>query len=302
MKKVKTVIVFLLLCCFHSKIYSQFARSRYYYSYYNPFRVEVGAGVGSMNCITDVGGANGDNAHYINELRLKNFKSDLSVYAGVTYNDFLGARLQATWGRIRSADIDIKPTTENAKSRQIRNLSFRSNIYEASFLLQFHPLMLLDAETHSFLLDPYAIGGVGVFSFNPQTWYKENWVNLHPLHTEGEGFPEYKSVSNYKLTQINVSVGVGVRYSLSSRVNLRLEYIHRILFTDYLDDVSSRKFVKPAAFDKNLSPDLAADAKALYNRSKDVRISVRRGNPNNNDTYMSLSIKIGFILSRDFRP
>lgn len=302
MKKVKTVSVFLLLCFFYSKNYCQFAHSRYYYSYYNPLKFEIGAGVGSMNCITDIGGANGDNGHYINELRLKNFKSNVSLYAGVTFHNFIGARLQGTWGQIRSADSDIKPTTFNANSRKIRNLSFRSNIYELSLLVEFHPLLLINPAENKFLIEPYITAGFGAFSFKPQTQYNGEWVDLKPLHTEGEGFPEYKGVSNYKLFQTNIPVGIGVRYNIAPRLNISLEYLHRILFTDYLDDVSSRKFIKPAAFDKNLSPVFAADAKALYNRSKDVRISVRRGNPNNNDTYMSLSVKVGLVLSRDYRP
>lgn len=302
MKKVKTVVVFLLSCCFYSKVYSQFAHSKYYYSYYNPFQFEVGAGIGTMNCITDIGGANGDNTYYINELRKKNFKPDLSVYASVMYNNFLGARIEGIWGQIRSADSDIKPKTKNAESRKIRNLSFKSNIYEVSFSVEFRPLSLIKQEENKWLAEPYITAGVGGFYFNPQTLYNDTWVDLKPLHTEGEGFPEYKGVSNYQLFQANIPVGIGVRYNVSSRLNIGLEYLHRILFTDYLDDVSSKKFIKSAAFDKNLSSAYAADAKALYNRSTNPRISVRRGNPNNNDTYMTLSVKVGLVLSRDYRP
>ena len=302
MKKVKTAVVFLLSCCFYSKMYSQFAHSKYYYSYYNPFQFEIGAGLGTMNCITDIGGASGDHTYYLNELRKKNFKPSVSLYASFLFNDFIGARIEGTWGQIRSADSDIKPTTLNADSRRIRNLSFRSNIYEASLLVEFHPLLLINPLNNNWIIEPYAIGGIGGFYFNPQTKYNGDWIDLKPLHTEGEGFPEYKGVSEYKLFQANVPVGIGIRYNVSSRLNLRLEYLHRILFTDYLDDVSSKKFITPAAFDKNLPSVYAADAKVLYNRSTNPRISVRRGNPNNNDTYMTLSVKVGLVLSRDYRP
>ena len=301
MKKVKTIFVFILLSCFYSKLYSQFAHSKYYYSYDNPVQYEIGAGIGLMNCITDIGGANGDKTYYLNEMRLKNFKPDVSVYGSVVYHNFIGARIEGTWGQITSADGDIKSTTFNSHSREVRNLSFKSRIYECSLLFEFRPLSLINSQEDRWLVQPYVTTGIGVFSFNPQTKYNGDWVDLKPLHTEGEGFPEYPGVSNYKLLQANIPVGIGLFYNLSSKFNVRLEYLHRVLFTDYLDDVSSKKFIKPAAFDKNLSPVFAADAKALYNRSKDVRISVRRGNPNNNDTYMSFSVKVGLILGAEFR-
>ena len=35
---------------------------------------------------------------------------------------------------------------------------------------------------------------------------------------------------------MNVPVGLGVRYELNSVLNLRAEFVYRVLFTDYLDD------------------------------------------------------------------
>lgn len=302
MSKEKKIFVFLLLICFSTKIYSQFVHSRYYYYYDQPFVFEIGAGIGAMNCITDIGGANGDKTFYLNEMRLKNFRPAPSIYASAMYHNFIGARLEGTFGQIRSADTDIQPKTNNSNSRKIRNLSFRSNIAEVSLLLEFHPFLVFRYEEKNWLVEPYLTAGFGWFTFNPQTLYNGTWVDLRPLHTEGEGFPEYPNVSNYHLSQVNVPVGIGVRYNVSSRINVRLEYMHRILATDYLEDVSSNKFINPSAFDKNLSPVLAADAKALYNRSKQPAVSPRRGNPDNNDTYMSLSLKVGIILGREFRP
>ena len=33
--------------------------------------------------------------------------------------------------------------------------------------------------------------GVGYFSFNPQAKLGNRWIDLQPLSTEGQGFPEY---------------------------------------------------------------------------------------------------------------
>lgn len=295
MKQAKIVWFCILLFFLNDKAYSQFARQQY--SFQKPYDLEVGAGIGIMNCITDIGGANGDQYYYINEIRSKNFRPGGSIYANVMFK-FIGVRLEATMGQIQSADADIKGTTANAQSRNVRNLSFKNNIAEFCLLGEFHPFLLFKSSDGEWIVDPYVTAGAGVFSFNPKTKYNGAWVNLQPLRTEGQGFPEYPAVSNYKLVQINAPLGIGVRYNLSHNLNLRLEYLHRVLFTDYLDDASSRKFIKPAAFDKNLPVYLAADAKALFNRSTNVRVAARRGNPDNNDTYMSLSIKLGVVLGR----
>lgn len=302
MNRVKLVLVYLLIACFSSKIYSQVVQSRYYYYFDKPVHYEIGAGIGLMNCITDIGGAHGDKYFYLNEIRLKNFRPGGSIFGSIMYHNYIGARLEATWGQVQSADRDIKGTTYNAASRRIRNLSFRTSIIEIALLGEIHPLLPFDYEGRKWIVDPYLVAGFGWFSFNPQAEYRGRWVDLKPLHTEGQGFPEYPAVRNYKLSQVNIPLGIGVRYELSPRFNLRLEYLHRVLYTDYLDDVSSRKFINPSAFDKNLSPALAATAKALYDRSEDPTISVRRGNPDNNDTYMSLSLKVGVILGRVFKP
>lgn len=302
MKKVKTILVFAVSFCFSARIYSQVIQSRYYYYYDKPVYFEIGAGIGAMNCITDLGGANGDKAYYINEIRGKNFKPGGSIYASVMYHNFFGGRLEGTWGQVQSADSDITGTTVNAKSRRVRNLSFRSNITEIALLMEFHPLLVFNLEGRKWIVEPYAVAGIGWFSFNPQAQYKGTWVDLKPLHTEGQGFPEYPAVNNYKLSRLNMPLGIGVRYELTSRINIRLEYLHRVLSTDYLDDASSKKFINSTAFDKNLPPVLAANAKALYNRSNQARLPARRGNPDNNDTYMSLSLKVGVILSRQYQP
>ena len=289
--------LFFLLSLF---FFSQKNFSQYYYNDHS-FFFEFGGGIGGMNCITDIGGANTDKTYYLNEIRLKNTKLSGTFYASVMYQNIIGLRLSGTLGKIQSADSDIKleGTSENIKSKNIRNLSFRSNISEVALISEFHPLMLFGSYINGPpKVSPYLLAGVGLFHFNPQTEYNGKTIDLRPLHTEGEGFAEYSNVVEYPLTQINLPIGLGVQYDVSNRFNLRLEYVHRVTFTDYLDDVSSKKFIDPYLFSKYLSPVNAAYANALYNRSTDGKIPARRGNPSNNDTYMTLSLKVGIVLGR----
>ena len=81
--------------------------------------------------------------------------------------------------------------------------------------------------------------GAGIFSFNPQAKLNGQWYALQPLHLEGQGFKEYPDRSSYQLNQLNFIAGLGLRYELNSVFNARLELVHRILRTDYLDDVSN---------------------------------------------------------------
>jgi len=294
MKRLKVFFFLLPVIQLSSKIYGQFGREQYYSS--EPWYYEAGVGLGVLNCITDVGGANGEVKYYFNEIKAKNFRFSGSLYGSIVYHNFIGARLEVWKGQIRSADSDIKGNSIYALYKRNRNLSFKSNITDISLLFDFRPLAYLELEPRRGVPEPYVTTGLTWFSFKPKTLYEDRWVDLKPLHTEGEGFPEYPAVSEYSLKQLNIPIGLGIRYRISERLHLRLEYVHHILFTDYLDDASSQKFINPDLFDKYLPPASVPDAKALFNRTINGRTPPRRGNPENHDTYMSISLKLGIML------
>lgn len=293
MKALLMPLLFLVFMSLHKITLAQ---------YYNDlFSYEVSAGAGGMNCITDVGGSSASKYFYVNEMRLKNTKPCFTFGAAVIYQNLLGIRLEGTWGGVQSADADINGTSVNARSKMIRNLSFRSKVSEISLLAEFHPLLLFNFKNYPPRWSPYIMAGVGMFSFNPQAYLHGKYVDLAPLRTEGQGFLEYERSEPYATSQFNVPLGIGLRYELSDIINLRVEFSHRILFTDYLDDVHSAGYVDAEIFGKYLAVDDAINAQQLYNRSLDGLLPARRGNPGNNDTYMSMSFKIGFVLRRKAR-
>jgi hypothetical protein len=301
MKPLKIFLLFLLLFTFSQKGNSQsfFYNDKYYD---NDLIYEFGFGLGAMNCIVDMGGANSDRGYYINEMHLVNTRLCASVYGGIMYQNFVGLRLMGTIGSVTANDNLITSTeTLNLITKNNRNLNFRSSITEVALLAEFHPFMVRYYENGPPLLSPYLLAGIGYFGFRPQGQYNDTWIDLQPLRTEGQGFPEYKDSKPYSTNQVNMPLGVGLRYELSDKFNLRFEFLHRILFTDYLDDAHSRGYVNPAVFSKYLSPRDAAYAKIFYNPSKNGKIPARRSNPNDNDAYMSFSIKFGVVLGRDRR-
>ncbi len=129
---------------------------------------------------------------------------------------------------------------QSRRSLKDRNLCFTSSISEISLLAELHPLNVLLANRMP-ALSFYFLGGIGYFAFNPKARFEGNWVYLHPLHTEGQDFPE-TGRKEYKLTGFNLLLGGGLQYNLSDKFILRGEALYRVLNTDYLDDVSTNLY------------------------------------------------------------
>ena len=116
-------------------------------------------------------------------------------------------------------------------------------------------------------LKPYGFIGLGVFHFDPmgsitapngtQTWYQ-------PAATAHRrpGMAEYPGRKEYKLTQLNIPLGGGLKYSVSERINVGVELLYRKTFTDYIDDVSTN-YIDPKYFDQYLSPADAVIARKI---------------------------------------
>lgn len=299
--KIKITLFLLLYSCpFLVKAQSN--------SYSKPFTYEAGLSFGPMNSLTDIGGRNGRGMRGPKDLNIKSTTLYGSIYGMAIYKHLVALRLEGTIGSIKSKDSLLQSTKINqgAIGRYSRNLSFRSPIYELSLTGEFHLIDIFtnpDPETYPPVFSPYLIGGVGLFHFNPQANLNGKWIDLRPLHTEGEGFAEYPASKEYKLTKLNIPVGIGISYEASSQFNIRLEYINRITSTDYLDDVHN-KYIDPSLFANYLSGQNLTNALILNNRGRtDVLPSQttahpggRRGNPNNNDSYFTINIKIGYTF------
>ncbi len=271
------------------------SKAQYYYynnNYYDKDLIfEVGASYGGMNCLVDVGAKSGFGLGAIN---WKYNQPCAGIFIGAMYQNFIGVRLETTWGKITASDL-------YGTSPQ-RSLTIRSDISEIALLAEFHPLMLKHYEEELPRLSPYIVAGVGWFSFNPQ--YKINlgngiyrWVDAKPLHLEGQGIKGVTTMENYSTSQVNIPFGGGLKYELSQLFTLRGEFVYRKLFTDYLDDVSGVT-VDPASFSSYLSPGNAAVAQQIYAAGGYTTAGEIRGNPKTNDAYFSFNLKLSINLGR----
>lgn len=277
-------------------------------------RVEVGINVGPLFFLGDLGGHRGKGTTFLKDLNLPLTKVMKGVFLTAYPNEWLGVRAAIDIGKLDGQDRIINTKGVNELWRKQRNLDFKTNLSEAYIAAEIFPLMLLNSgqEDYRPRLRPYGVVGVGVFHFNPQGSLTDangnkTWYYLQPLHTEGEGFAEVPQRKNYSLTQFNIPLGFGAKYYLSDRVNLSLEVLERKTFTDYIDDVST-DYINPNLFDKYLTPQNAAVARQISDKVFGIvtpgvtRYSpgTQRGNPNQNDAYFSVSLKLAVRLGPIF--
>lgn len=306
MKRVSILIGFVFILAG----YSNRASAQYYFYddnfYETPLLFELGASLNAMNCLTDIGGKKGLGKKFLKDLNIGKTHFAGGFYVGVMYKYAVALRLEATYGKISANDDVLAGINDIAKERFNRNLHFRSTIGEVSALAELHPLfMFIDwpaRESSPPRYSPYLVGGIGYYSFNPQTKLNNRWVDLQPLSTEGQGFPEYPDRPVYKLQQICFPVGFGVKYELDPLINVRFEVLYRILSTDYLDDVSTR-YIDPALFSKYLTGSKLTNALLLNDRQIEKHTAPngggRRGDPNDKDAYFTVNLKVGLILGRE---
>ena len=148
----------------------------------------------------------------------------------------------------------------------------------------------------------YTFAGIGAFYYNPVGQSPDgNKYKLKPLRTEGQGLPggaePYSGVSGC------IPVGFGIRKAFNGNGGIKLEASYRFTFTDYIDDVSTVYYNNDYLAD-NVSavaaqmadPSLGA---TYYNSDGNgtlmgpfthTEAGYQRGNPENNDGYMFITL------------
>lgn len=311
----KKTLVLLASCLIGLSTFNKVEAQYYFLNddyYYNDFTYELGASIGAMNCMTDLGGKPGVGGKFTKDFIIGTTHSSYGAYFSCTYKGIIGARLEATFGNVSASDQALKGVSPSdiAIARYDRNLSFQSQISEYALIAEFHPLNAFinwrAKDMDPPRISPYLMAGIGYFSFNPQALNKNgDLVDLQPLHTEGQGFAEYPDRKEYSLSQVNFPVGLGVLYEVTPTIKVRAEFVYRFLSTDYLDDVSTN-YIDPSVFSNHLNPTDASNAIFLNNRDQGYNIPSlsninnvpgrKRGDPTNDDSYFTFNLKVGFQL------
>lgn len=227
----------------------------------------------------------GDLSPSTNRLNPGQINPMAGLFGRYNFNQHLAARAGFNFGVI-SGD-DSKSTIQPNMGR---NLSFRSNIFEGNLLLEFN---ILGYEPYNLEKpwSPFIFAGIAFFHHNPKTKFNDEWIELQPLGTEGQGLAAYPDRTPYSLTGFAIPFGGGIKFALNDTWNIGAEAGVRMTFTDYLDDVSTTYVEESLLIEQNpLSATLA-------NRSGGfIEPGVRRGNDQIADYYAFF----GITLSRNF--
>jgi hypothetical protein len=201
-------------------------------------------------------------------------------------NPRFALRANVLFGSIQADDAIAK-----SAAQQQRNLNFKSPVTEFSIQAEFNFLdYQLGDERKKFT--PYIFLGIGAFKFNPVATYDNYSYTLQPLGTEGQGLdggPKKK----YKLTQISIPFGVGIKTHLSKRIGLSIEWGMRKTFTDYIDDVSTTYYDPAALAASHGDVSAVASDPSIGTDPNYSNVGKQRGDPNTKDWYSFA----GFVLT-----
>ncbi len=248
--------------------------------------------------------------HYFGDLNTRASLNRPKFSAGAFYikqfNNYVGLKLPCNYAFLGYSDIYSKNETQ-----QRRNLSFNSNVWEASISGQFNFFHYMPG-VEGYNFTPYVSLGIGAFSYDPYAYLKGTKYFLRTLGTEGQNSTLFPDRKPYGTVAACFPVAIGFKYALSEGTNFFAEVGYRFTSTDYLDDVSTtyvgdEPFLYPSA-DPNVPPSVVGPdgqinpAYLLSDRSYETgeRIGIKgrqRGNSSQKDAYVLAQVGVSFNLS-----
>jgi hypothetical protein len=225
----------------------------------------------------------GGGTYYLGDLNPgRQFLLTKPAYGGLmrfVFDDRWSARFTLLRGEIAGDDA-------LSRANELRNLRFKSSITELSLTAE---LNFLEYFTGSqiYYFSPYLFAGPAFFIFNPKAPYQGEMLELRELATEGQ----IADADKYSLYGAAVVFGFGVKYSISQRLGLGVEWGLRKTFTDYLDDVSTNYYIDFAAIDPN-----NISAREMLSDPSGVKHApgMQRGNSETNDWYSFAGITLTY--------
>lgn len=289
------------------------------------YRRQLVVGAGVTNFLGDLGGGRDIGRDGIADLDLQATRPSILVGYRYQMNNFFFLRGNAQWGILRGDD-----KFAGDDIRRGRNLHFRSGFFEGNIMGEFYLIQNARGNLYrlrgvrgrsGFNMDLYVFGGIGFMYFNPKAEYQGQWTSLQPLGTEGQGLPGEKE--KYSRTTFTVPYGIGLGKSLDRYWSVNVELTMRFVFTDYIDDVSGNYYGRDelraaqlangasqadaervaALSDRNIYYSTIGDV-SRYEEGSQVEVGGQRGNPNDNDHFMTGMITISrkIIKRRRSRP
>lgn len=276
--------------------------------YWKNNRHSLGFGLGAANFLGELGGRDQVGSDFIYDLNLSETRPALQFLYRYQFASRFFAKAQLAFGYIGGNDA----LTEEIFRRN-RNLHFRSSITELSIQGEFivwdlTPKGRYNIRSQGAFKPPlhfYVSAGVGVTAFNPKANVDGQWYALRDMGTEGQGLPG--GAEKYSLFTVVLPMGAGVRWELNRQWSIGLEIVHRITFTDYMDDVSTVYFDNDLIRDNygEMAAFLADPSLGYYvdESGREIPLNstftgAQRGDPNDNDAYMTGSVTMYYKVAQ----
>jgi hypothetical protein len=208
-------------------------------------------------------------------------------------NNHWSYRAGLAYGTISGDDAD----TDDA-FQQYRNLSFKSKILEGHFIFEFNFFQFQTANRAS-TWTPFIFGGLGAYKFNPKALFEDEWYELQPLGTEGQGTGAYPDRKKYGRTQVTLIFGGGFKFRLNDRFGITIEAGPRRTYTDHLDDISTT-YGKKDVLLSNYGPLSVLLSDRTIDKVNDNNNDRQRGDAAHKDWYMFAGVSLNFTLSKRY--
>lgn len=225
---------------------------------------------------------------YYGELQNDNvfLKSDWNAGIGFQYAFYDHWALKTDITAYHISGTDSNASGEFEESRKKRNLSFDATNFEWNVTAMYHYYSLDDISFYRRpTANPYIFAGIGITTNNPTATLNGEKYDLRPIQTEGV---EYSGIAPV------LPFGFGVKIRLSNFLNFNAEAGYRLMFTDYLDDVSEQ-YISQGSFATEAERILADRRQQLG--FDPVEAGTFRGNPDKNDGYILLKFSLEYYLT-----
>ncbi len=249
------------------------------------YNLEFGISTGAANYLGDMGGNELTRRDFVSDMKLTQTRAAIGTYLRYRINSDFSVKTNVSWLRLAGNDA-----LSSNRARNTRNLSFRNDVFEWSVQGQYFFYTVNDFSNyrHPNKFSLYAGLGAGVIYHNPKANYKDEWIALPALETEGYAYKRFVAV---------VPVSAGFCYTINRKFRLGWELNWRTTFTDYLDDVSQNYVAHP---ENSLAGLLANRTGELGNVdaafAENFTPGNKRGDETHNDSYLSTSVEFAYLF------
>jgi len=258
------------------------------------YEIDAGIQLGGANYLGEIGGGAEEGRGFLFDMDLQQTNLAISGFFRYGINRSFGLKFTASYARISGAD-----SLSDNPARKGRNLSFRTDLFEASLVGEY--VFYQNRDIFPNAMDQikfraYGFAGFGALLFYPFAKHQDDWFSLRPLQTEG-------AENAYGTLTLILPLGGGIDFSFQEKFRLGFEVGYRISFTDYLDDIST-DFAFPEELPFSESLIFANRSDEAFKRSNGEDLPDReiysagkiRGNPDDNDGYLMAQITFSYII------